>query len=426
MAWLLFLAPFFFLTYNFANAAAGRRADLAVVRFPWERQIPFLSWTILPYWSSDLLYGISLGICGAREELDLHGKRLIAIQVFAIACFLAFPMRCTWERPAFGGWDGEMFAALYRFDQPYNQAPSLHVALAVILWTRFRAHTTGWLRMALSGWFVLVAVSTLTTYQHQFIDLPMGAWAGVLVLAALPERRVAEQQWKLASYYLVGSIACTVGAFALRGFGWLLLWPGFALSMVAAAYWTGDAAWLGARTGKTACPTTRVEQAVPPVRWLMLPYTLAAWVNSRLWTRGEAPKNHLAGEVWMGRAPSAADRKGMKSLVTLAPELSVRGEAHVEMLDLMPPTLDQLDEAVRAIEGLAERRPTLVCCALGYSRSAITAAAWMIAAGHARDANDAVSQVRRARPQVVVGEKYRLRLEQWAAERMCKDVGDGR
>ena len=62
LAWLAFLAPFFFLTYNFANAAAGRRADVAVVRFAWESQIPFLSWTILPYWACDLLYALSLAI----------------------------------------------------------------------------------------------------------------------------------------------------------------------------------------------------------------------------------------------------------------------------------------------------------------------------------------------------------------------------
>jgi hypothetical protein len=95
----VFLAPFFFLTYNFANAAASKSARVAVLMFPWERHIPFIGWTILPYWSSDLLYVLSRGICRTRGELDLHAKRLVAIQVFSIACFLAFPMRCVFERP---------------------------------------------------------------------------------------------------------------------------------------------------------------------------------------------------------------------------------------------------------------------------------------------------------------------------------------
>jgi hypothetical protein len=401
LAWLLFLGPFFFLTYNFSNTWASQRAHVAVLAFPWERHIPFIGWTILPYWSLDLLYALSFGIWRTRDELDRHGKRLVAIQIFSIACFLAFPLRCGFERPPVSGWVGDLFAALRGFDQPFNQAPSLHVALAVILWTRFRAHTSGVLRGSLAAYFLLVAASTLTTHQHQFIDVPMGAWAGLLVMAALPERRVADPQIRLTLLYLAGAVACTVAAFALRGLGWVLLWPGFALSMVAAAYWTGDSAWFGNRL----------------TRFLVLPYTAAAWINSRLWTRGEPAKNHLTDSVWIGRAPSALDRHGINSVVQLAPELPIRGDAHVAMLDLLPPTEEQLDAAVRAIEELAGQRPTLVCCALGYSRSAIASAAWLISVGHAANAEDALDQVRRARPQVVVGPKFRLRLEQWARRR---------
>jgi len=394
LAWLLFLGPFFFLTYNFANAEASRRVYVATLMFPWERHIPFIGWTILPYWSSDLLYALSIGICRTRRELDLHGKRLLAIQIFSIACFLVFPLRCAFERPTVSGWEGYLFSALHSFDQPFNQAPSLHVALAVILWMRFRAHTAGPLRIALAAWFCLVAASTLTTWQHQVIDIPTGAWAGLMIMAAFPERRVATPQIPLTLAYLAGAVVCTTGAFALRGWGWLLLWPGFALSMVAAAYWTSNAAWL--------------------VRLPTLPYSAAAWINSRLWTRGEPAKNPITDAVWIGRAPSPFDRNGMNSVVVLAPELPIRGDAHIAMLDLLPPTEDQLDAAVLAIMTLAPRRPTLVCCALGYSRSAIAAAAWLIAAGHATDAEDAIEQVRRARPQVVIGPKFKLRLEQWA------------
>jgi hypothetical protein len=272
----------------------------------------------------------------------------------------------------------------------------------VILWTRFCAHASAALRLPLAACFVLMAASTLTTHQHQFIDVPMGAWVGLLVMAAVPERRVADPQLRLTLLYLAGAIACTAAAFTLRGFGWLLLWPGFALSMVAAAYWTGDSAWFSTAFGKRLAG------------FLMLPYTAAAWINSRLWTRGEPAKNHLTDAVWIGRVPSTLDRDGINSVVQLAPELPVRGDAHVAMLDLLPPTEDQLDAAVRAIKQLAGQRPTLVCCALGYSRSAVASAAWLISVGHAANAEDALDQVRRARPQVVVGPKFKLRLEQWA------------
>src|SRR5690349_14572946 len=71
-AWLAFLTPFFFLTYRFANVAAGMRQHVPSVVFGWERYIPFVPWTIVPYWSTDLLYGLSLFMCTTRRELGIH------------------------------------------------------------------------------------------------------------------------------------------------------------------------------------------------------------------------------------------------------------------------------------------------------------------------------------------------------------------
>jgi hypothetical protein len=402
-AWLTFLGPLFFLTYTFANLVASHRANVPVLMFSWERHIPFLPWTILPYWSSDLLYVFSLAVCRTRDELDLHAKRLLAIQVFSVACFLAFPLRCAFERPAVSGWAGDLFGALRSFDRPFNQAPSLHASLAVILWARYRRHMSGAARIALGAWFVLMVASTLTTHQHHFIDVPTGLWAGVLVIAALPEPRRRQPHIRLTVLYLAGAVACTTAAFVLRGFGWLLLWPGFSLSLVAAAYWTGDPAWLAKRNGR-------------PAFW-MLPYTCAAWINSRLWTHGQVTKDHLSGGVWIGRAPSRRDRSGMKSVVDLTAELPLRSDANIAMLDLVPPALEQIDAAVRAITEFAGQRPTLVCCALGYSRNAIVAAAWLIAAGHASTAEDALAQVSAIRPQVIVGPDLARCLQQWVDRR---------
>jgi len=401
--WLAFVGPFFIVTYTLANFAASQRAHVPSLMFPWEYHIPFLAWTILPYWSSDFLYVFSLAICRTRGELDLQGKRLLAIQVFSIACFLAFPLRCAFERPAVNGWAGFLFDLLRSFDRPFNQAPSLHASLAVIYWARYRRNLGSAARTALAAWFVLMVASTLTTHQHHFIDVPTGLWAGLLVMAALPERRMAQPSVRLTCLYAAGALACTAAAFAFREFAWLLLWPGFSLSMVAAAYWTGDPVWLAKRKGRAA--------------FWMLPYTLATWINSRLWTRGQTTKHYLADGVWIGRAPSAADREGIKSVVDLTAEMPVRSDAHIAMLDLVPPTHEQLDAAVRAIADLSSQRPTLVCCALGYSRSAITSAAWLVAAGHAASADEALAQVSRARPQVVVTRDLALRLQQWVARR---------
>src|SRR5579862_1519628 len=215
LTWLAFLGPLFIVTYTFANWCASRRYGVGTLMFPWERHLPFVAWTVVPYWSSDLLYAVSFLTCRTRAEVDLLGKRLVAIQLFSVACFLAFPLHCIFERPAVDGLPGKLFAVLERFDLPFNQAPSLHVALAVILWVQYRKHITGPMRTLFAEWFVLVAVSPWTTYQHHFIDLLTGAWAGLLTLAAFPEKRETAPRVKLALLYLCGAVFFTACAFAL-------------------------------------------------------------------------------------------------------------------------------------------------------------------------------------------------------------------
>ena len=53
--WLLLLAPLFFASYSFANWLSGQRDDVGTLVFAWESQIPLWPWTIVPYWSIDLL-----------------------------------------------------------------------------------------------------------------------------------------------------------------------------------------------------------------------------------------------------------------------------------------------------------------------------------------------------------------------------------
>jgi protein-tyrosine phosphatase len=401
-AWLAFLGPFFFLSYNWANAYASRLPHVPNLAFEWERHVPFLAWTIITYWSSDVLYAGAFALCRTRAEVDRLGWRLLAIQVFSVACFVLFPLRVAFARPVgMSGAPAWLFEALLRFDLPFNQAPSLHVSLAVILWAHYCRR--GLLPRWCGAWFALMALSSWTTYQHQFIDLATGAWAGVLTLAAIPERRWAESQRPgLALAYLAGAAALTAAAFAVRGYAWLLLWPACALSLVAAGYWTGDVRWLGqARRGWT------------PV-W-MWPYTAAAWVNAWLWTKGQAPWQELEDGVWVGRAPRGRSGEAgcFRSVVAVAAELPAPGAtAWIPILDLTLPRVDQIEAAVEAME--RAERPVLICCALGYSRSAILAAAWWMARRPAGvSAGEALDAVRRVRPWVVVGEAARARLEQW-------------
>ena len=72
------------------------------------------------------------------------------------------------------------------------------------------------------------------------------------------------------------------------------------------------------------------------------------------------------------------------------------------MLDLVRPDADALAQAAQAIERLRAKGPVLVCCALGYSRSACAVAAWLLASGRARDVGTAIATVRAARAAVAL------------------------
>ena len=69
LAWLAGLAPFFYLSYGFANHVAASRAAVPSLVFEWERSIPFIDWTIFPYWSVNAFYGLSLLLARSQHEL---------------------------------------------------------------------------------------------------------------------------------------------------------------------------------------------------------------------------------------------------------------------------------------------------------------------------------------------------------------------
>ncbi|MGH9720215.1 MAG: serine/threonine protein phosphatase, partial [Bryobacteraceae bacterium] len=162
-AWLAFLAPLFYLSYGFANWVTGLRGSVPSVVFGWESHIPFLAWTIVPYWSTNLLYAASLFVCRDRRELDTHGQRLLTVQILSVAGFLLFPLRFTFDRPETHGLFGAMFDALTSFDKPFNQAPSLHLCITAILWVKYSAHLNRVPLRLMQAWLVLTGLSTLTT-----------------------------------------------------------------------------------------------------------------------------------------------------------------------------------------------------------------------------------------------------------------------
>ena len=394
----------------------GARRWRSVV-FGWEHAIPFVPWTIVPYWTIDLLYGLSLFVCVDRRELDTHAKRLLTAQVVAIASFLLFPLRFTFERPETGGVFGDLFRVLAAFDQPFNQAPSLHIALLVILWALFARRLHGVGRIVFHAWFALIGVSVLTTWQHHFIDLPTGALARVSSVSGCgrrDSRRRSSSRSGRATATPRPCLAICDRRARSRGVGDRQRRRGAVGPLDHGGAGSGGAQLRMARPGRI--PEARRPPFASRVgcswrRTSRAPSSMPGHGRARVRRSIPSPTMSGSGECRRPQNSSAADSK--VSSTSPAKCRSIRAGAPTPIfpvLDLTLPDRAALGAAVEAIERLRPRGRVLVCCALGVSRSAVAVAAWLVATGRAPDADAALARVRAARPQIVLGDAHRARV----------------
>jgi len=419
-AWLALLGPLFYASYGFANWWASTRAAVPSIVFEWEHAIPFWAWTIFPYWSINVFYALSLFLGRSRHLVDRHAARLLTVQLIAVGCFVMWPLHFSFGQPAVDGAPAFLFNALRGFDQPFNQAPSLHIALAVILWDWYRRLLSArWSRIVLHVWALAICASVLSTYQHHFIDIPTGALLGLLCVWLWPLERVVAlpfawriardpQRWKLAAFYAVGAALCLGIALMGRGVLLWLAWPAASLALVALVY-----AGFGER-GFAMDAHGRMGWAA---RWLFAPYRTGAAVNAWLWTRTLPASVEVQPDLRIGRLPNQAEWQaaGRPRLVSLSAELQlprVEGARCVPMLDLVVPPAMRLRRAALVIEAQKrDGRAVWICCALGFSRSAASTVGWLTLYRHEDGVAAAEALVRRARPQIVLRGAWHAALE---------------
>jgi hypothetical protein len=198
--------------------------------------------------------------------------------------------------------------------------------------------------------------------------------------------------------YGCGAAACaTVGAL-LRGWGWLMFWPAASLAVVAVGYAAGWCNLFFKRGGRLPLW----------VRVFHAPYLVGHWISWRLQSVGRPAWAELTPGVWVGRrlgrreAPGF-ERLGNLTVVDLTAEMSemASSERYVNLpvLDLTLPDLRTLRRIVRAIDGATKGGDGVyIHCALGYGRSAVVAAAYLLHAGLAEDVDGAMARVRECRP----------------------------
>ena len=209
----------------------------------------------------------------------------------------------------------------------------------------------------------------------------------------------------IAARYAFGAVLLGAAACGIGGYGWWLLWPAISLALV-----SGNYAYFGP-DGFKKQPDGRMN-AVALV--LFGPYLLGAWINSRVWTHAEPAPVALRQGLMLGRIPSHRQAALFSTVIDLCAELPATSRqvtwCSYPMLDLVTPDVSRLRAAVVAIENAKARGPVLVCCALGYSRSVCALAAWLLRSGNAANLADAIDQIRRVRPKLVVSEEDRASI----------------
>jgi len=152
----------------------------------------------------------------------------------------------------------------------------------------------------------------------------------------------------------------------------------------------------------------------------LAPYHLAAVINSRLWTWRREPIAVVADGLHLARMPSrlGVSRWGRATLVDVSAELiaplGFKRRVAVPMLDLVTPDPAALRAAAGAADHALRLGPVIVCCALGYSRSAAVVATWLLSTGRAANLEDAVDRIRAVRPAIVLDETTRAAIREAA------------
>ena len=488
---LVVVAAIFYASYGATNALASARANVPEIYFAWERALPFWAWSIMPYWSLNLLYALGFFLCRDGRELARYVTQLLAAQMIATLFFIAFPLQMSWEKPAVSGLSGFLFSSLAAFDLPFNQAPSLHIILCVVVGAFYlRKARAVWLKAALVAWFALIGLSVLTTYQHHFIDIPTGLAAGCLVLLIRPldgaplRFAVAADaaRYKWAALYLglafLTLFAAILGAKIWGAWMLWLSWASLSFALIGCGY-----AFLGAGV---FAKNERGRHAAA-AKALLFPYLCVARLNAIFWLRGRRLSDEILPGLYLGSVKEAGN---FDAVLDCAAEFERPDGAQIyaslPMLDMITPSVDELKRGADELEWLVKTtlcvgenlpqmaaklgsnfsakagyangrdlkfrrqadaranlqtsgaaneseigaakqifansngrtaetngKKLLVCCALGYGRSASVLLAWMVIyRGFGFD--DALNLLKSRREKIAVSSSLRERIERLA------------
>ncbi len=194
----------FATVYSLCTQYASSLDDVPSLVFDFERSIPFMPLSIIPYMASGLFFCLVFFTCKDKRQLKILTWRMLFVILTAGICYMTVPLRFSLIKPDVNNSILQLpFSFLKAVDSPFNQSPSLHIAFAFIFWSVFR-DLSKW-RNFLMIWLILLGISTLTTYQHHVIDILSGAILAHFSFIIIPYRKNDPEyrNFRLANYYFL-------------------------------------------------------------------------------------------------------------------------------------------------------------------------------------------------------------------------------
>lgn len=171
---LLFLSAY--LMYHFTNYYpyfTPKELHL----FPIDHAVPFIPWTVLIYVSEYFFFTLVYLICRDMENLNKYIYSFFTTQ--ALSCLVFFFWPTVYPRELFPIPMGThpfvdgVWMWLRSIDAPTNCFPSLHVSTVYLSTFIFLDEQKKKFPFFFT-WGTLIALSTLTTKQHYFVDIIAG------------------------------------------------------------------------------------------------------------------------------------------------------------------------------------------------------------------------------------------------------------
>ncbi|MBI3654607.1 MAG: phosphatase PAP2 family protein [Acidobacteria bacterium] len=135
--------------------------------------LPFTNWTIWIYHSQFVFLWLTFYLIQGAENLTRVVYSMALASLLSFGVFLIYPTIILRAGQLHSGLTASAWQFLYAVDSPSNCFPSLHVALAALaamgIWREKKS--AGYVAFA---WALLIALSTMTTKQHYFIDVVGG------------------------------------------------------------------------------------------------------------------------------------------------------------------------------------------------------------------------------------------------------------